>query len=64
MQTLPLHIIVILWVECDSLKFRLQKMGFGHLDEFPVACHGRMALAVDAATARVLPWGLTLGFPF
>lgn len=63
--TLLLHNI-ILWVESESLTCRLQKLGVGRTwqMEFPVLCHGRVTPAVDTATARVLPWGLTLGFPF
>lgn len=62
----PLALIIILWVEFESLTFRLQKLGNSHTlwIEFPVPSHGKVTLAVDTATACVLPWGLTLGFPF
>lgn len=57
-QSIPLH----MWVECKSLTFRLQKVGANRTWQIklPVPCHGTGTLAANTATARVLPWGLSI----
>lgn len=57
------HLVDWMWV---VNIYRLQKLEVGHTwcMMFPVLCRERVTLAVDTATARALPWGLTLAFPF